>query len=188
MKKVSREERLKIFRKELDLILDDRVRQFTELCLGEAPDYFFTDCPASSTGLYHPLDELSWDGTIIHTKKVFTTAYELCRGLGCEKDRDEILSACIIHDLLKQGKEKSGHTTKNHPALAAELVERVQRDTQLLDKDSYGIIRCCVGFHYGLWSTKPWLKRLEDYTPEELCVYLSDYIASKRCVAVDYRR
>lgn len=188
MKKVSREERLEIFRKELDLILDDRVRQFTELCLGEGPDYFFTDCPASSSGRYHPLDELSWDGTMIHTKKVFTTAYELCRGLGCEENRDEILSACIIHDLLKQGVKKTGHTTKNHPALAAELVERVQRDTQLLNKESYEIIRCCVGFHYGLWSTKPWLKKLEDYTPEELCVYLSDYIASKRCVAVDYRR
>lgn len=185
---VSYEERIKVFEKELNLILDDKMREFTKLCLSQCPDYFFTDCPASSSGRYHPLDELSWDGTMIHTKKVFTAAYELCRGLGCEENRDEILAACIIHDLLKQGKTRSGHTTKGHPALAAELVERVQRDTQLLGKTSYEIIRCCAGFHYGLWSTKPWLKKLEEYTPEELCVYLSDYIASKRCVAVDYRR
>lgn len=185
---VSREERLNVFEKELELIISDRVRQFTELCLSEAPDYFFTNCPASSTGLYHPLDELSWDGTIIHTKKVLTLAYELCRGLGCEENRDEILSACIIHDLLKQGEKRSGHTTKDHPAIAANLVERVQRDTQLLSDESYEIIRNSVGFHYGLWSQRPWRKKLDEYTFEELCVYISDYVASKRCVSVDYRR
>jgi len=185
---VPREERLGVFKDQLELILDDNIRMFTELCLGECPSYFFTDCPASSTGKYHPLDELSWDGTIIHTKKVFTTAYELCRGMGCEEHRDEILSACIIHDLLKQGKERSGHTTKNHPALAAGLVQRIQNETQLLPTESYNIIRGCVGFHYGLWSQKPWLKDLSEYTKEEYCVYISDYIASKRCVTVDYRR
>jgi hypothetical protein len=185
---ISREERLKVFEKELGLILDDSIRMFTELCIGEAPDYFFTDCPASSTGKYHPLDELSWDGTILHTKKVVTTAYELCRGLGCENHRDEIISACILHDLLKQGWNKSGHTTKDHPALAADLVKRVQADTQILKEESYNIIRGCVGFHYGLWSKEPWLKNLVEYTPEELCVYISDYIASKRCIHVDHRR
>jgi len=185
---VSYEDRLKVFENELELILDDSVREFTKLCIHQAPDYFFTDCPASSTGRYHPLDELSWDGTMIHTRKVFTLAYELCRGLGCEENRDEILSACIIHDLLKQGMTRSGHTTKDHPALAAALVERVQRETPMLSEESYEIIRNSVGFHYGLWSQAPWSKKLEDYTPEELCVYLSDYVASKRCVNVNYRR
>lgn len=185
---VSQEERLKIFENELNLILDDSVRHFTELCLYAAPNYFFTDCPASSTGRYHPLDELSWDGTILHTKKIVTAAYELCRGLGCEHHRDEILSACIIHDLLKQGETRTGHTTKDHPALAANLVERIQRETQILKDDSYNIIRCSCGFHYGLWSQKPWQKSLDEYTPEELCVYVSDYIVSKRCIQVDYRR
>lgn len=184
----SHEERLKIFEGELSLILDDTVRRFTELCLHEAPDYFFTDCPASSTGRYHPLDELSWDGTILHTRKVVTAAYEICRGLGCEHHRDEILSACIIHDLRKQGIKKTGHTIKEHPALAADLVVEVQQQTQMLSDESYNIIRSCCGFHYGLWSQKPWQKSLEEYTPEELCVYISDYIVSKRCIQVDCRR
>lgn len=186
--KVSDKEREEIFKDELELILDDKIREFTRICLVVAPNYFFEDCPASSSGRYHPLDELSWDGTMIHTKKVFTVAYELCRGMDCEENRDEILSACIIHDLLKQGEKKTGHTTKQHPALAADLVEKVQKDTQMLNKESYEIIRKSVGFHYGLWSNKPWLKKLEHYTPEELCVYLSDYIASKRCVHVEYKR
>jgi len=185
---VEFDDRCGIFEKELDLIFDDRIREFTKLCLYEAPDYFFVNCPASSTGKFHPLNELGADGTMIHTKKVITLAYELCRGLDCEQSRDEILSACIVHDLLKQGKTRSGHTLKNHAGLAAELVEKIQEQTQMLSKESYETIRNCVGYHYGLWSTSQWQKNLDDYTPEELCVYISDYIASKRCVEVNYRR
>jgi hypothetical protein len=185
---VSIEEKSGTFEGELNLIFDDNIKEFTRLCIIAAPSYYFTDCPASSSGKYHPISELGADGTILHTKKVFTLAYELCRGLGCEHNRDEILSACIIHDLRKQGLTKSGHTTKNHPDLAAKLVDEVQRDTMLLDEKSHHLIRNMVGYHYGLWSINPWKKDLSKYTPEEMCVYISDYVASKRCVEVDYRR
>lgn len=185
---VKNEEKEVVFAEELKLIYDKNIREFTRLCIISAPDYFFVDCPASSSGKYHPLDELAWDGTIVHTKKVFTTAYELCRGLDCEGRRDEILSACIIHDLRKQGLTRTGHTTKSHPDLGAKLVEEVYEATEIINESSYTIIRNCVGYHYGLWSVNPWVKKLTDYTQEELCVYLSDYIASKRCVDVDYRR
>jgi len=185
---VSIEEKINTFEEELKLIFDDDVREFTKLCVAGAPDYLFIDCPASSTGKYHPVSELGPDGTILHTKKVFTLAYELCRGLDCEQNRDEILSACIIHDLRKQGLVKSGHTTRNHPDLASKLVEEVQRDTMLLNDVSFNLIRNMVGYHYGLWSSGKWRKPLSEYTPEELCVYISDYVASKRCVEVNYRR
>jgi len=185
---ITEQEKVDTFQKELDLIFDSNIREFTRLCIVSSPDYFFLDCPASSTGKYHPLTELGPDGTILHTKKVFTVAYELCRGLNCEQSRDEILSACLIHDLVKQGWKKSGHTSKLHPALGADLVKEVQEATQLLEEVSYDIIRNSVGYHYGPWSIDPWKKPLNNYKPEELCVYLSDYIASKRCVEVDYKR
>lgn len=185
---VSVEEKSAMFEEELSLIFDESIREFTRLCVVAAPDYFFTDCPASSTGKYHPVSELGPDGTILHTRKIFTLAYELCRGLDCEQTRDEILSACIIHDLRKQGLTKSGHTTKNHPDLAAQLVEEVQRDTMLLSDASYKLIRSMVGHHYGLWSYGKWRKPLSDYTPEELCIYIADYVVSKRCVEINYRR
>ena len=185
---VSIEEKVATFEDELTLIFDDDIREFTRLCVVAAPDYFFTDCPASSTGKYLPVSELGPDGTILHTKKVFTLAYELCRGLDCEHSRDEILGACIIHDLRKQGLTKSGHTTKNHPDLAAQLVEEVQRDTLLLSEASFKLMKNMVGYHYGLWSSGKWRKPLSRYTPEELCVYMADYVASKRCVEVNSRR
>jgi len=185
---LSIEEKVVIFENELNLIYDDSIREFARLCVSAAPDYFFLDCPASSTGKYHPISELGPDGTILHTKKVITVAYELCRGLQCEENRDEIIAACLIHDLIKQGWTRSGHTTKTHPALGADLVEQVQNDTQILDDRSYNVIRNAVGYHYGPWSINPWKKDLNDYTKEELCVYISDYIASKRCVEVDFKR
>jgi len=185
---VSIQEKVKIFENEFVLIFDDSIREFTKLCVLSAPDYFFEDCPASSTGKYHPISELGPDGTIIHTKKVSAVAYELCRGLECENHRDEIVAACIIHDLRKQGLEKCGWTKKNHPALGAQLVDEVYDATLMLSTESYGIIRCCVGYHYGPWSTDKWKKPLSSYAPEELCVYLSDYIASKRTIEVDYER
>ena len=179
-------EKLVFFQDELDLIFDVRIKEFTKICVMVAPDYFFTQCPASSSGKYHPLDELSWDGCIIHTKRVVTIAYDLCRGLACETNRDAIIAACIIHDLRKQGLERSGHTVKHHPDLAAKLVEEVQRDTRILHDVTYQMIRSCVGLHYGLWSEYKWKKSLVEYTPEEMCVYLSDYIASKKTINVKY--
>ena len=182
------EEKALIFEKELGLILDHIIREFTRLCVISAPEYFFTDCPASSTGKFHPLNELAGNGTVVHTKKVVTLAYELVKGLDCEAARNEVIAACIIHDLRKQGLDKTGHTVPSHPELAAQLVDEVQRDTQMLSDKSYEMIRSCVGYHYGLWSIEQWKKPLSEYTSEEYTVYLSDFVASKRMIDVNYKR
>ncbi len=181
-------EKAKTFEKELELILDHNTREFTRLCVVSAPDYFFTDCPASSSGKFHPVNELAGNGTIVHTKKVVTLAYELVKGFDCEQSRDEITSACVIHDLRKQGLEKSGHTLPDHAELAAQLIEEVQRDTRMLSDDTYKMIRSCVGYHYGLWSIEQWRKPLTEYTQEEYTVYIADFVSSKRIVDVNYKR
>lgn len=183
------EEKVAFFEKELERIYDTSIREFTRLCIIHAPDYIFQDCPSSSSGKYHPLDELSWDGTIIHTKKVFTMAYELCRGLDCEHNRDLVLAAALIHDLCKRGwKEISMHTRKDHPAIGAQLVREVQDATQLLSDEQVDIVANCVGYHYGPWSEHPWIKPIDEYTKEELTVYVSDYVVSKRFMTTDFRR
>jgi len=184
----TNEDKVMYFDPELKRIYDNKIREFTRLCITQAPDYIFEDCPSSSSGKYHPLDELSHDGTLIHVKKVFTMAYELVKALDCEENRDLVLSACIIHDLRKQGVTHTGHTLKDHAGLAADLVEEVQAATQLLTDDQYDIIRNCVGYHYGPWSEPPWKKPIEKYSKEELTVFISDYTVSKRFIHTDYRR
>lgn len=186
---ITAEEKVASFGAELEIIFDKTIREFTRLCIIHAPDYFFEDCPSSSTGKYHPLDELGHEGTIIHTKKVFTLAHEMVKGLSCESSRDLVLSACLIHDLRKQGHEKKGFTDMaNHCAYAAALVEEVQQATQMLNEFQFNTIRNCVGFHLGPWSHEPWKKSLSEYTPEELTVYMSDFVVSKRFVQIDYKR
>lgn len=182
------DDKVAVFESELKRIYNKRVREFTRLCVTQAPDYLFIDCPASTTGKYHPLDELGPDGVIIHTKKVFTVAYELCKGTDCESNRDLILSACICHDLVKQGDPPTGHTHKLHNEFGVKLIDDVQNDTLMLDEYQHIVVRNCVGYHYGPWSTEPWLKPINQYTPEELTVYMADFVASKRFVHVDYER
>lgn len=184
---ISPDKKIEFFKNELDLIFDLKIREFTVLAIQAAPDYFFTDCPASSSGKYHPIDELSWDGTIIHTRKVFSVAYDLCNGLACSDSRDLVLSASLIHDLRKRGVTEGRHTVKYHPQLAADLVQEVHSCTNIIPDEQAEIIRNCCGYHYGPWSINPWKKPLEKYTPEELCVYLSDYFASRKANTVNYK-
>lgn len=183
------QERIDFFEEELSFIFNDRVREFTKLCLATAPDYIFTDCPASSTGKHHPLNELSHDGNLIHTKKVARMCYSISRALDIENKRDLVVSAAIIHDLVKKGWSDDGErwVRKDHPQLGAELVDKVQRETQLLELNEYETIRGCVFYHYGPWSLKEIAKPMADYTLEELCVYLGDYIASKKFLDVQYK-
>lgn len=186
---ISAEEKEAHFESELERIYDHSIREFARLCIVNAPDYIFIDCPSSSTGKYHPIDELAPDGTIIHTKKVFTMAYEIVKGLDCDNNRDIVLAAALVHDLRKKGTgEGALHTLKNHPNHAAQLVDEVQEATQLLTENQHKMLRNCVGYHYGPWSVKPWLKPMEQYTREELALYMSDFVVSKRFIMTDYRR
>jgi len=183
-------DRIKYFKAELNLISKKDVRDFVKECLKVAPDYVFEDCPSSSSGKYHPIDELSADGTLVHTKRVFAVAYELSRALDCEHQRDEICAAAIIHDLVKQGEIPTGHTLKNHPELGAKLVANLYNNgfKDKLNKDSANLIYWGCFYHYGPWTVQKYRKNISEFTPSELCVYLSDYIASKRFIHVDYIR
>lgn len=184
MAELKAEDKIDFFKEELELIKDNGIKEFTKICIMVAPDYFFIDCPASSSGKYHPLDELGHDGVLLHTKKVVKMAIELTRAFETS-NVDEVISASIIHDLRKQGIDKSGMTLKNHPDLAAKLVEEIQEATNILSNKSFNIIRDCVGYHYGVWSIDPWKKHWSKFTAEELCVFLADYTVSRRFVKID---
>lgn len=181
------ENRLKLFSTELQLIVNPIIREFTVECLKVAPDYVFEDCPSSSTGKYHPIEELGPDGTILHTRKVFALAYELSRGLDCEDFRDEICSAALLHDMAKQGLTRCGTTIREHPQIMAKLVHDVydQFFVDRLDRMIFYRIYYGIYFHYGPWSANGVKKPMTEYKPWELCVYLADYVCSKRFIHVE---
>lgn len=179
-----------LFKEELELIADVNIREFTKECIRTSPDYVFEDCPSSTSGKYHPVEELGPDGTILHTKKVFALAYELSRALDCEIHRDEICAAALLHDMMKQGHERAGHTVKEHPQLMAKLVANVYNNgfKDKLNTNSMMIIYKGVYYHYGPWTEQSVRKPITSYAPEELAVYLADYVSSKRFVSIDAER
>ena len=70
---------------------------------------------------------------------------------------------------------------------APELIEKIQSETELLTDKEFDIIRNSVYYHYGPWTTKSRAKPMTEYTLEELCVYISDYVASKRFLHVEHK-
>ncbi len=183
-------ERLRLFKDELELISQPIIREFVKECLAQAPDYVFEDCPSSSSGKYHPIEELGPDGTIVHTKKVFALAYELSRGFDVEHRRDEICAAAILHDLVKQGLTRTGHTVKEHPQLMAKFAADIYRDKfrGRLDSKSANTICSCIFYHYGPWVIPSAKKPLTEFSMEEMVVYTADYVTSKRFIHVDTKR
>lgn len=179
--------RLELFKGELALILSSEIREFVEECIKCAPDYIFDDCPSSTSGKYHPIEELGPDGTVLHTKKVFALAYELSRALDCENHRDEVCAAALLHDMLKQGEIKAGHTLKEHPQLMAKFVADIYNNgfKGKINRDSALMIYYGIFYHYGPWTSPSVRKPITEFTQEELCVYMSDYVASKRFISVD---
>lgn len=184
-------ERLRIFKDELSLIFDKGIRDLTKACIAAAPDYVFEDCPSSTSGKYHPTDEIAPDGTILHTKRVFALAYDLALGLDVVSERDIILSAALLHDLMKQGPERSGHTVHNHPQLMADMITKVYEEQGFRKKLSIETVQklyWACAYHYGPWTDKSFKKPMTEYTMIELAVYVADFISSKRFVEIHYKR
>lgn len=182
--------RLELFKEELALITKPEIKEFVEECIKLAPDYVFEDCPSSTSGKYHPVEELGPDGTILHTRKVFALAYELSRALDCENHRDEICAAALLHDMMKQGSSKAGHTVKEHPQMMAKLVADVYNEKfkDKIPRNDALIIYYGVYYHYGPWTEPSVRKPISTYTQEELAVYMADYVSSKRFITVDAKR
>ena len=77
-------EKLKIFSEELKLVKTFSIKKFVIECLDEAPDYVFINCPSSSTGKYHALDEFSPMGNVLHTQRVVSNCNEMARAFSLE--------------------------------------------------------------------------------------------------------
>lgn len=94
-----------VFKKELENIKDNNVKESTIYLLNKLPDYFY-EMPASTTGKYHPLFSLNEGGLVRHVK----VALQICEELFNDKalyDFDEHtkdlirMLLCFMMDLKK---------------------------------------------------------------------------------------
>ena len=170
---------IKLFERELSLIVDEDLRMAVKgYLIDRVPDYFWTD-GASSSGKYHPKMSQGIGGLVRHTKAVVMFAEELLRMSSYaymkEEYKDFVIVACIIHDTVKYGLDGFDKAEyKNHARNAATAF----RDYCLVT--GYGephfLLLQSVCSHMGQWSTE---KEDRPFTNVDRCVHMADYMASR---------
>jgi len=172
-------EKYEVLSKEIELIKDEKIREFTKQTLNNSPDYFFI-AQASSTGKYHPLCTCKKGGLITHVKRAVYIVNRLCEGWGIfGLDRDIVLSATILHDIAKTPSNDPKYTYadfENHPINAHNYFSGIE----MIEDEKLQKINNCICYHMGRWTPQSIKKEIKDYTLQELIVYTADYIAATK--------
>lgn len=175
------------FGAQLSLIENKSLASLIELCLLNAPEYFYT-MPASTSGKYHPAYSLGEGGLVRHTKAAVKIAncllsLEMYKGL----NKDEIIAALILHDSVKKGRQGGDWTVIEHPLQAADLLIGTARACKYEDIDQVERIASMIRSHMGQWNLdKHGFEALpKPITKEQKFVHQCDYLASKKFLIVE---
>lgn len=173
------QERLSLFKNEIEDIKDKKLKEFAKALIAEAPDYFFT-CPASSTGKYHPTLSLGEGGLVRHTRLVVWCAEQLSVAQMLDQDcTDMLIVSAIAHDIKKHGDGSTKYTVNEHPRLAAEYMEKVwSENSYYVSIETLDTMKGMVESHMGQWGTKDGLPLPKSVL--EITLHSSDYIASRK--------
>jgi len=172
------------FKQELARIADAELRQATEVVLKGGHDAFL-QWPASSSGKYHPPDEVGPMGMVIHAKRCAKVAPDIARMYSLDKLGDDILvSASLLHDLYKQGREgKEGHTVKDHMIIIHEIINMTFNEFSIDIEDRFrsNLTNACL-FHEGVW-TPPEAHELDDGpTVYAMAMHVIDMMVTRRSI------
>jgi HD superfamily phosphodiesterase len=169
------------FRAELSLIADRDIGSTTEAILALAPNHYLT-VPSSSSGKYHPEDEIAAGGQLLHTKRVVRLARELGRKDSlAQAEMDILTAAAIVHDLAKfgWGEQPTRHSQKGHEYdLVFKTTLRLHACPHYQDIVSIAVL------HSGRWGPGP-LFDAKPIIALGAILHTADYIASRNYVLVD---
>ena len=174
---------IKIFERELNLIVNEDLRMAVKSYMEErVPDHFWED-GASSSGKFHPKFAQGKGGLVRHTKAVVLFAEELLRMSSYaymrEEYKDYVIAACILHDTMKYGLgEYDKSEYKNHAKNASIAFEAWCRE------DGYRphfLLLNAIESHMGQWSTE---REDRPFTSVDRCVHMADYMASRNFIDI----
>lgn len=183
MNKLSKDEKIASFQKEIDCIKNETIKEATIRMVGELiPDYFW-EVAASSTGKYHPSYSLGEGGLHRHTLAAVRIAIGMFPLTSyTDNEKDMIIAALIMHDSFKHGQDYSKYTKADHPVIAAIGVQMfcdIQLDDEELGTHLYNLIIT----HMGQWNTD-WKTKKEimpkPSTSMQRYVHMCDYLASRK--------
>lgn len=173
------EDKIKLFRNELNWIRNPKKREFAEAMIAGAHDYFFV-VPASSSGKYHPQFDLGDGGLVRHTRCV--TYFAKCLAIShmfSEEMTDNAIIAALAHDIVKQGNGSGGYTVTEHPLLAAKYVEDLRKQfVGVFNDDEFEDIVSGIKSHMGQWGEKDGLPVPK--TVFQFVIHDADYVASRK--------
>ena len=175
---------IKLFERELELIVNEELRMAVKSYMEEAtPGDFWTD-GASSSGKYHPKFSQGIGGLVRHTKAVVMFAEELLRmsSYAYMKDeyKDYVIAACIIHDTNKYGiKDFDKSQYKDHAKNASKAFAGWCE--QVFGFTPHYLLLNAVESHMGQWSTD---REDRPFTSVDRCVHMADYMASRSFIDI----
>lgn len=185
------EKQYKLVEPILDTIENEDLKELCVVILDDFPEYIW-EVPGSSSGKYHPAQDLGEGGLMRHQVCVarvcnYILQLDQYRNRIGSRERDCMRIASLCHDGRKSGLENRGNTVHEHPVLMGDEVWKLVTAYPEL-KDELDIIRNCIYSHSGQWTTS---KRSELVLPEPVTeiqelVHLSDYIASRKDIEMQF--
>ncbi len=175
----------------VESIKDVELREYITDLLNKIPAYFW-EVPASSTGKYHPAYALGKGGLVRHTRAAVQIALELFENKTVcnfnDLEKDIIIAALILHDTVKHGIPGGRYTVSNHGMLV-EVVAGYDVDSEK-ENETLATLFKAIRAHMGQWN--------HDYrsgkkvapvplTDLEKFVHLCDYLASRKCLEMNFK-
>ena len=164
-------------------------RRFAHFILGRVPDYFFT-VPASSSGKYHPQNDLGEGGLVRHSISVAKMLDHLLEPEGyfdfTDEQKELLKIAALFHDCMKSGTqeeyEKNQHTKFLHPLYAANFIMTIAIEFGYPYEKALFIYDAVIA-HMGQWNTNKnngCSKLPTPTTVSQKVLHLADYLASRK--------
>lgn len=186
--------RLNFMKPVLDTFENEDIKEFAIELIRDIPDYIW-HVGASSTGKYHPEYSLGEMGLMRHQIAVvrfinFFFELEQYGSKMTSRERDLVRLAGLVHDSRKSGSqedyEKSKFTRFNHPILMADVIRSF--DGEYLNHDEIEMVADMISSHMGQWNVdrKSSVILPKPNTQYAELVHLADYLASRKCLTMDF--
>lgn len=184
------QEKTEAFKEPISYIKDEEIKKFAIKAIESMPDYFFV-IPASSTGKYHPAYSLGEGGLLRHTIAAVRIAIELFRMEEYafnDNEQDLIITSLILHDGWKSGKIQSSYSVVDHPLVAAKEINENHNLIGVISFDENNEIINNISSHMGQWNTARDGTEImpKPRTRMQKFVHLCDYLASRKCLIMDF--
>lgn len=166
---------------EVQRLSDVRRQTLVNLLLREGSDKFLT-WQSSSTGKYHPQDEVTPKGMLIHVKRCAYIASDIARMYGLPEPLgdDVLIAGSLVHDLWKRGRENNEeHTQRDHMVISYEKVK--DNDGVADDLFTYLLANACL-HHEGRWTPGEAYRLEATPTIYATAMHTIDMITSRRSV------